>query len=151
MSYVTAVTNHTASGYFNVADWTRIYGNALEANSAFTTAVGTTVAFTAVTAPTTSTDPTTILAKFNSLLANIELLRVASVTFLPTLTTEIKDDYIAGAGEETLDYYDVNLWESTIDYIYQNITTHAVRAQYPRCGIATCGSGRMSQNSWRGA
>ena len=105
------VTTPTAKGYFNVADWTRIYDNAAYVNAEILTNTGHTVTFTTITAPTTSIDPTTIITKFNTLLANIEAMRLyvnlhgASISAMTNLV------YTAGAGEIAPSYIDVNQWE----------------------------------------
>lgn len=129
MSYVTAITDRvlsdvttpTSKGLFNVADWTRIYGNARLTNSLAEINLDTAITFNLVAAPTTSRTLTGIITDINTLLANIERLRLAVAgESIPGTTTEIVDDWVAGQNEEAPDYTDVNLWESTIDAIWTN-------------------------------
>lgn len=127
MSYTTPVTdraqsditNRTSKGFFNVADWARIYANARLVSSLAEMNLGSAIVFNQIsTTPTTSSIPT--IDDFNTLIANIERVRAAAfLADAPTGTeTEIKDDYEAGASKEIFDYQDVNLWESTLDAIW---------------------------------
>ena len=119
MSYVTAVTNHTAAGYINVADVNRIYGNARLA-SQLTAISWTNITFDDVAAAETTTTPTNILEMINTTLANIERMRLAGEDAGVTgISTEIKDDWLAGAGNPAPIYSHVNIWESTIDAIWE--------------------------------
>ena len=117
MSYVTPVKNHTATSYFNVADWTRVYGNSRLASFLAAIMLDEAIAFTAVTAPTVATNPSTILSMVNSLCANIEAARLAMAALLPALT-EVKDDWTAGQAATPPNYSHVNQWETTIDAIW---------------------------------
>jgi hypothetical protein len=125
MSYTTAVTDRAASdvttptskGYFNVADWTRIYRNAQLAASVAEYVLSTSIVFNEVTViPTTLTIPS--VTDFNTLLANIERLRLAVVAHITSLVNTVKNDWVAGAGEQAPSYTDVNLWESVIDAVW---------------------------------
>lgn len=117
MSYVTPVTNHTASSYFNVADWNRIYNNAQLMCSLAEIKLGSPIVFTSVVAQTITTNPTTILLSIGTLLTNIDNARAAMAALLPALTT-VKHDWLAGMGNVAPNYTHVNQWESTIDAIW---------------------------------
>ncbi len=107
----------TINGITSVDDWGRVYGNALYVNGEYN-AILPPVTFTTITAPTTAQDPTTMVAKFNTLLNNIELMRLGVNTYgaaVPAMTTLV---YVAGAGTYAPKYTDVNQWESTIDKIH---------------------------------
>lgn len=117
MSYVTPVKNHSAASYFNVADWTRIYGNAQLMNSLVAIKLNKVILFNAVAVPTTSTNPSSILSMVNTLCANLERTRLEMVALIPTLT-EIKDDWVAGPAEQAPDYSHVNQWETEIDSMW---------------------------------
>lgn len=121
--YVTPITDRaatdvdatpTSKGYFNVADWTRIYGNAKLTVSLAAIMLPASLPWTTITAPTITSFPT--VTDFDALLLSIETMRAAVA--IPAAAVAIKDDYIAGVNEEAPDYNDVNLWESTIDAIW---------------------------------
>jgi hypothetical protein len=119
MSYVTAVTNKTAASYWNVADWVRVYGNSQLVNSLAEIMLDTPIVFNTLTAPTITTIP--VVTDFNTFLANIERTRVAVAgESIAGTTTEIKDDYEAGPNKQAPNYVDANLWESTIDAIWEH-------------------------------
>jgi hypothetical protein len=119
MAYVTAVTNKTAASYFNVADWTRIYGNSQLVNSLAEIMLDTPIDFDILTAPTITTIPS--VTDFNAFLANIERTRIACAgESIPGTGTEIKDDYEAGPNKQAPNYVDANRWESTIDAIWEH-------------------------------
>ena len=127
MSYVTAITDRvlsdvttpTSKGLFNVADWTRVYGNAKITTELTEVMLETPITFNAVTSPTTSTALVSLYTMFNTLLANIERLRLAVAgESIPGTSTEIVDDWTPGPNEDSPDYTDVNLWESTVDAIW---------------------------------
>jgi hypothetical protein len=128
MSYVTAITDRvlsdvtppvTAKGYWNVTDWERVYGNFILVKTFVEIVMPTTVAFTALGHPNTAV--ITQVSEFNFFLENIENLRLAVASeSIPGTTVEIKDDYVAGPGEPAPRYTDANLWESTIDAIWEH-------------------------------
>jgi hypothetical protein len=127
MAYVTAVTDRTAAdlvamnskAYWNVADWTRVYGNSLLTRYLAEIMLPGSIAFTDLGSPTTATIE--VASEFNLFLANIEALRVAVAgESIAGTTTPIKDDYAAGPAVDAPDYLDANLWESTIDAIWQH-------------------------------
>jgi hypothetical protein len=69
--------------------------------------------------PTTSTIPA--VANFNTLLANLETMRLAVASeSIVGAQTEIKDDWLEGTSNPVFDYADCNLWESTIDAIWDH-------------------------------
>jgi hypothetical protein len=123
MAYVTPVTDRTSAdiaarnskAFMNVVDWTRIYNNSQLVNSLAAIMLGTGITFDVIALPTITTIPS--VTNLNLLTGNIERIRVAVAAVLPSLT-EIKDDYIAGAGEVAPRYTDVNLWESTLDAVW---------------------------------
>jgi|SRR5688572_1549066 len=128
MSYTTAVTDRTAAdlvarnskAFINVADFTRIYGNSLLVQSLLYAAELITVDFETLATPTIITIPT--VEEYNTLAGNIEAIRFQieiELATIPGATTEIKHDYEAGASKETFDYRDVNLWESTLDVLWE--------------------------------
>lgn len=117
MSYVTPVKNHSAASYFNVADWTRIYGNAQLTNNLVAAKLSKAILFNTIATPTTSTNPSSILSMVDTLCANLERTRLEMVALIPTLT-EIKDDWVAGPAEVAPDYSHVNQWETEIDAMW---------------------------------
>lgn len=112
------VTTPTSKGYFNVADWTRIYNNARLTSSLTFIQAGGTEAFTPITAPTTSTIPTLFISMFQTLTANIEQFRARMQAAALLTLPSIKTDWLAGAGNVAPNYQHVNQWESTIDAIW---------------------------------
>jgi hypothetical protein len=120
MTYTTAIsdrvlsdiTTPTAKGYMNVLDWVRIYENSKLVNSLAAIMLATPIVFTYITAPTTSTIAGTY-ALFNALLINIELIRLAVVALSIAGTSTVIESDI-----QSFDYVDVNLWESTLDAIW---------------------------------
>ena len=129
MSYVTAITDRvladvtptpTSKGYFNVADWTRVYENARLASALAALELGTPIVFNSATAPTITTVQG-IHTALNILLANIERMRLAVAgESIAGTTTEIEDNWVSGANEDAPDYTDANLWESTVDAVWEH-------------------------------
>ena len=125
MGYDTPVTNRTASSFFNVADWTRIYRNAQLATGLSAFELETTIDFNEVTDPT-DTDIASV-DDFNTLLANIERLRLAVAgESISGADIEVKDDWIAGVGQPMFNYANVNYWETLIDLIWDHFNGDAV-------------------------
>jgi hypothetical protein len=130
MSYITPVTDRTAldiatltsKAFWNVADWERVYGNSQLINSLASIMIDENIAFDILTTPTITTIP--VVEDFNTFLANIERIRVAANSvfpvgvYIPGTSTEIKDDYEAGPQGASPKYTDTNLWESTLDAIW---------------------------------
>jgi hypothetical protein len=122
MAYVTAITDRvlsdvttpTSKGYFNVADWTRIYDNARLTASLVNIVDDEAYTFPSIGYPTIENIPT--VTDFNDLLNAIEIMR--SAVSVAGALVEIKDDWISGNGETSPDYSDANLWENTVDVIW---------------------------------
>jgi len=106
------ITTPTSKGYMNVVDFVRIYENAKLVNSLTAIMLASPIAFTYVTAPTIATISGTYVM-FSTLLANIELIRLAVVALAIAGTSTVIESNI-----QTFDYRDVNLWESTLDAIW---------------------------------
>lgn len=117
MSYVTAVTNRTITDYQNLSDWERMYGNAKLVIALVEILEDTTIAYTSVSEAVSETTLPKI-DDYNGILTGIENLRQVAVSNIPSLTTEIKDDWVAGIGKPAPSYVDANLWESTLDTIW---------------------------------
>lgn len=116
MSYQTPKTDWMPTDYFNIVDWTRIYENSLLVHELMVIDVGT-FQFDILAAPTVNTIPN--ITNLNLFIGNIERMRfVMDDNLVPGFETEIKDDYIAGAGQVAPKYSDANLWESVIDLIW---------------------------------
>jgi hypothetical protein len=142
VAYITPITDRsiadiidqTSKAYFNIADWERVYNNSRLASSLASIALNTPIAFSGFTLPTITTDPRTMVANINMMTGNIENVRLAvEGESIPGTESEIKDDYIAGKGQVTPNYTDVNLWESTIDAIWE----HYNGASLPVCPTLT--------------
>lgn len=127
MAYTTPVTDRTAAdiaaknpkAYFNVADWTRVYDNSQLVNSLAAVMLDQQITFNTLTAPTIATIPSVI--DFNILVGNIEFLRAYFNNEVPNVAgtlVSIKDDWEAGFNKDAPDYVDANLWESTLDAIW---------------------------------
>lgn len=129
MSYTTPVTDRimsdvttpTSKGLFNVADWTRIYGNASHVNGLFTSEIGYTISFDTIATPTITTIPT--VAALNILMGNINRMSAWAALYLADYLTAddlhtLKSDWAAGLSAVAPDYRDVNLWEQVIDTMY---------------------------------
>jgi hypothetical protein len=126
MSYTTAIfdrsatdiTNRTSKAFLNIADWSRVYNNSQLVNSLAAIMLDTPIAFTLITAPTITSIPN--VTDLNTLTGNIETLRVAVSSESITGTTQaIKDDWEAGHDKPSPTYVHVNLWESTLDAIWE--------------------------------
>jgi hypothetical protein len=154
MSYVAPVTdrsildmlNLTSKAYFNVSDWTRIYGNAQYVNNFVATLLGIGIPFDTAATPTISTIPQ--VTDLNALLANIN--RIATLSCLPDVT--IAALYLActwGSGP-TLpapDYTDANQWEANLDSLLTYET--GMTGYWIHCGVAACGQVRFWQSRFR--
>ena len=123
MTYTTPITNRSAAdllaknsnAYFNVSDWTRIYGNALYINAEIATKTGYTAPFVTASTPTISSIPN--VADFNNLLANIELMRQYVIVLGAVIAPVSTQTWLAGPGNPAPSYMDINQWESVIDQI----------------------------------
>ena len=126
MSYTTPVTDRTladiaarnSKAFFNVADWQRIYRNAQIVNSLveIIERAGAPISFPVIATPTTATIP--LVSDLNALLLNIETCRLINIAFYLAAPTSIKHDWVAGYGQVSPTYVDVNLWEFTINVIW---------------------------------
>lgn len=127
MAYVTAITDRknadiiarNSKAFFNVADWTRVYGNSLEVNTLLATNIYT-LSFDTLTTPTAADIPT--VSEINIMLANIERMRLWASIYLRDYITdplfvEIKDDWIAGQSNTAPNYINVNSWEKVLDLL----------------------------------
>lgn len=162
MPYVTAVTDRTqtdidtrtSKAFFNVADWDRIEDNAIFVKDELITYSGAVIIFTGIaSAPAITSIPN--VDDFNRLLENIEYLRQAAASVIPTLTdtagfSAIAYDWEAGASKEAPDYTDVNQWERVIDLIHSQIAAEtSLKFRYARTGIAMANSGLTWNNRFR--
>lgn len=141
----TDIANETAKGFFNVADWERIYGNSEVVHAIISFLSTHTITFDELGAPTITTIPA--VADFNTFLANIERMREAA--WLPTLTgiVEIKDDWQGGGAAAAPDYEDANDWERVLELVRAQIVLNADYRIY--CGVARVGQVRFYQHRWR--
>ncbi|MBV5322625.1 MAG: hypothetical protein JZU60_02170 [Ilumatobacteraceae bacterium] len=153
MKYVTPVfdrtlddiTNRTTKAFFNIADWTRISGNAEAVNILVNFLSKTSIVFNPVTNQLITSIPTA--AELNTLLANIERIRVTCS--LPAITglVEIKDDWVAGRTADAPDYETVNDWERVLDILLSaNIESADYRVY---CGVSNAGQPRFYQHQFR--
>ena len=139
------IDNLTVKAFFNVADWQRIYNNAQVAKALLDFLFSINITFDTVTEPTIITIPT--VTQLNTLLANIDRLRIESN--LPAITelNEIASDWKEGSGAPSPDYLDANEWEQVIDLIFASVGK--VPNYYIYCGVASVGQIRMYQHRWR--
>jgi hypothetical protein len=152
MAWVTPITDRVladiaarnSKAFFNVADWTRIYGNETVVRDLISTLLGVTVTLTSLSTPSTTTFPA--VADVNAFIANIEACRVAAA--LPeAIAVPLKCDYVGGPSEEAPDYLDVNDWENDLLQIY---TLLPAAVDYGiSCGVAAAGQPRFWQARWR--
>jgi len=134
MAWVTPVTDRTLSdilnketkGYFNKADWTRIYDNSDVLNDLIDSKFSETITFDTVVVPNIDGAPNSILALLNTTLANVERMRVELLASFPfvliTGAVEVVDDWEAGDLKVVPDYTDVNEWEETLGIMYDAVT-----------------------------
>jgi len=141
----TDIATRTAKAFINILDWSRIYGNSHITKLLLDFLYGSSTVFTELTTPVITTIPT--VTEINSLLANIERIRI--VAALPTIAglSEVKDDYIEGSSADAPDYVDANLWENVLDIVHSKVVLSAEYVIY--CGLATVGQPRFYQHQWR--
>lgn len=139
------IEDKVAKAYFNLLDFERIYHNAIITGNVVDTFMGSTTILTPLTAPTITSIPAVSL--INTLIENIELVRVASG--LPEIEglAELKHDWLAGSGASGIDYEDVNEWEKAIHTIIGYIEESVSYRVY--CGVSAVGQPRFYQNRWR--
>lgn len=132
MTYTIPVTDRAQSdvaaqnskAYLNTSDWTRIYDNALYVNGMFFDILYIPITFDTISAPTTATVTTKTM--LNTLLANIERMRLYAATHYSAhitdpLFVEIKDDWDEGHTASAPDFTHVNSWEKVLDIMYHAI------------------------------
>lgn len=139
------VESQTAKAFLNVVDWLRIYNNTEIVNEILNTLLSSTVTFDTVTEPTITTIPT--VTQLNTLLANIERIRVAAC--LPTIegVSAIASDWVAGSSEDAPTYLDVNEWEKVLDVVFSCLAPAADYTVY--CGVGAVGQPRFYQHRFR--
>lgn len=153
MKYTIAVTNRNETdiliqsdkAFYNVSDWERLYNNTEYVKTIMEILLHIGIVFNSVTPPTITKIPT--VTDFNTLIANINRIRVDSK--LPAIEglVTLKDDWAAGSKETTPTYIDVNAWEKVVDIMMQSI---GVLVEYNiYCGVATAGMSSMYQHRWR--
>lgn len=151
------VTNRTAKGFWNVADWTRVNGN----NAALAALYGTWgypfVALASLTTPkatSTTTPPATSdvtiprASDLNALLENINRLIRASGLPSPTCPA-LLPMWSSGPLVASPNYRDANAWEGAQWTLY----TYIPIALYyqAHCGVPACGSSHLWQTRFRGS
>lgn len=138
--YTTPVTDRTAAdvtakntkAYFNIADWIRIYRNAQIVNSLCEIVVEDgPLLFPIVATPTITSIPS--ITDFNSLLLSIENFRTLNSLIQAEAPTAIKHDWIAGVENAAPKYTDVNLWENTINLVWEYLNA----SSYSECPTLT--------------
>lgn len=139
------IANRTAKAFFNASDWERIYGNAEYINVMIETLINVTTPFTTVTHPTMNSIPT--VTDFNTLLENLNLMRISAGLASVTELAALKADWAAGANEDAPDYLDVNEWEEFIQIIMRLLGTIVSYQIY--CGVGAVGQPRFYQHRWR--
>ena len=130
MAYVTAITDRdqaditaqNSKAFFNVADWVRVYGNSLEVNTLLTSNIYP-VDFDTLSTPITSDIPSADdTHPINTMLANIERMRLWASIYLSSYITdsdfvEIKDDWLSGQSNPAPNFTHVNSWEKVLDIL----------------------------------
>ena len=135
--FFNCIAGVTINGITSVDDWGRVYGNASYINAEILTNTGHAVTFTTITTPTTSTDPATMVSKFNTLLANIEVMRAKVVALGASIPAFATLSWVAGAGAVAPTYTDVNQWEY-VEYLIKTwLDTQSIFVVI--CGVATTG------------
>jgi len=129
MAYITPITDRDAAdiaaqnskAYWNAADWERVYNNSRLTRDLTEILLSAPIAFTHLPTVTVATVPYGAdFTNFLAFLTNIETLRLAVVgESIPGTSTEINDNWIPGRDQDAPDYMDANLWESTIDAIWE--------------------------------
>ena len=122
MSYVTPITNHTASSYWNLADWTRINNNAIAVKALADTYLGVTIPRVSVSTPSAYSWP--VLADLNNFIKNIDDIRAAFVTASITIpgVVILRHAYTKGPNGLSPSYIDWNKWENDLKLMYDYLT-----------------------------
>jgi hypothetical protein len=154
MKYVPPITDRTAEdiatqtdkAFFNVADWVRVYGNAELVKTIVEIVLSISITFDAVAEPTTTSIPT--VAAFNTLLANINRIRLNSRLSGIDGLVAVNENWTAGISEDAPTYDTVNEWELVLDLIRDNIYL-SITYYTVYCGVANAGQPRFYQSRWR--
>ena len=153
MKYITPITdrtvadlvNRTDKAFFNVTDWERIYGNAEYVNNLLRLLLSINITFDTITAPTMIAIPT--VADFNTLLTNINRIRIgAGFEGVPDLV-ELQTAWTAGATAIAFTYVDVNQWEQMLFVLCGLVSALADYIVF--CGVANVGQPRFYQHRFR--
>ncbi len=152
-SWVTPITDRTeldilgrtAKAFLNVADWVRIDGNTQVVRDEINTILAMSVTITPLTAPVITDFPD--VADINTLIENIDILRVAACLPVGTGIVSLKHDYQAGPGAVAPYYEDVNDWEGDLLLLHTLLPYAA--DYFVRCGVANCGQARFWQARFR--
>ncbi len=144
------VTNKTAKGYFNLADWIRIYGNAKLIHALEEVILSSSLLFTEIATPTITTIPT--VDNINNLLINIETIRALFPAGVGLV--DLKTDW---GGNASPTYKEVNDWERNIDLLlaliidgYSGwIPDSGSPVRRHRAGVAVSGVGLTRNNGFR--
>jgi hypothetical protein len=135
------IANRTSKAFLNVADWIRIYGNTQQAQAVVNILLALNIPLTPLIAPTTVAVPA--VSDINTLIANIDLLRVAACLPSATGIATLKHDYQAGSSAIAPDYNAVNDWERDLQLIRDCLVTAVDYMVY--CGVASAGQPRFWQ------
>lgn len=127
MAYITPITDRTAAdvtaknskAYLNIVDWNRIYNNSVETHDYILAKIGADVDFDELNEVAIDDIPNK--TDLNTLLTNIENMRVWEEGVFSLGLDEVKDDWDEGYSADAPDYEDANLWEQTIDDIYNAV------------------------------
>jgi hypothetical protein len=141
----TDITNRTAKAFINIVDWVRINGNTEILHALIESLMSIGVDFTTLPTPTITTFPT--VAQINSLITNIENIRINSGLPSALGIVELFDEWSAGMWGQTPGYEDVNDWERDLYIIFNNLAASVEYTIY--CGVATVGQTRFYQHRWR--
>jgi hypothetical protein len=139
------IQNRTNKGFFNVSDWNRINGNISEVKDLILSILGLTVTITTLIVPDTNVHPAA--EDINSLVGNIEFVRIGACLPLTVGLEILKHDYEPGNGAATPNYIAVNSWEKNLNLLYVLLPNVGNYKVY--CGVATVGQPRFYQNRWR--
>lgn len=139
------VTNETVKGFYNVADWQRLYHNAQVAKVLVDWVLSLNITFNVVEDVAITTIPS--VNDLNILLANINRIYQSS-TLQQTLGLALLNEAWAdGTATASPDYLDANEWESLLDAVYTSIAPVLDYRVY--CGVPAVGQPRFYQHRWR--
>ena len=157
MPYTPPITDRTradviaknSKAYINVSDLTRIYNNSLEVHDLLESALGYNIPFTAVTLPTTLTNPTTLWTLVGIILTDINNIIISVSSWNLSGVRQIKKDWERGKHVLAINYAHVNSWELILDILYVYFNGTMNRYQFPRTGVAISGAGSLRNNMFR--